>query len=167
VSVDRAVWERPRPTSEEEARTAFDDLGNRFLRSPRTPPTAKITDYVNALIAHYPELPADDEAEADEVPWGSGPLIENASGPIVYVDMKLNSVVQQGWRHCVETANSHGLVAFDPQSRTLANPDPTAPAVARAPTHRRRGGRVYRWVSLRSWRWAILRPLLPLFRRFL
>jgi hypothetical protein len=165
VSVDLAVWDGQRPANDEEARAAFDDLCDRFLDPPRTPPSAKIAAYVRALTARYPELAIGDDDEAEGVLWGSGPLIENASGPIVYIDLTLNSVFQQGWRYCVETASSHGLVAFDPQSAALANPDPTAAPVAQAPTTRR-GGAVYRWASLRSWRWPILRPLLALLRRF-
>jgi hypothetical protein len=74
---------------------------------------------------------------------------------------------EEGWRFCVETARAHGLVTFDPQASTLANPDPNVPPVASAPEDGRRGGAVYRWFSLRSWRWPFLRALLPLLRRFL
>jgi hypothetical protein len=168
VSVDLAVWEGPRPGSDEEAVATFADLSKRFLDPPPTTPSDKIAEYVSALLARYPDLDgADDDDDADQVPWGSGPLIRNASGPILYIDMKLNTAFEQGWRYCVETATSHGLVAFDPQSGSLANPDPTATPVAWAPPHERRGGPVYRWFSLRSWRWPFLRPLLPLLRRFL
>jgi hypothetical protein len=85
----------------------------------------------------------------------------------LFVEMKLNTAFEQGWRYCVETAKSYGLVAFDPQSRTLANPDQTVAPVAWTPGDDRRGGAAYRWFSLRSWRWPGLRPLLPLLRRFL
>jgi hypothetical protein len=168
VSVDLAVWEGRQPESDDEAAATFDDLCRRFLDPPPTPPSEKIAEYVNTLLARYPDLNgADGDEDADDVPWGSGPLIRNASGPILYIDMKLNPAFEQGWRYCVETATSRGLVAFDPQSGTLAHPDPTMAPVARVPTDERRGGPVYRWFSLRSWRWPFLRPLLPLLRRFL
>ena len=164
MSVDLAVWEGPRPATDTEASATFVDLCRRYLDEPRTPPSKRIADYVSAVLARYPDLT--DEGD-DDVPWGSGPLLGNASGPILYIDMKLNDVVEEGWRFCVETAGAHGLVAFDPQSAALANPDPTARPVASVPEDARRGGAVYRWFSLRSWRWPFLRPLLPLLRRFL
>jgi hypothetical protein len=168
VSVDLAVWEGPHPASDDEARATFDDLSKRFLDSPPTAPSGRIAEYVKLVLARYPDLNgADGDEDADDVPWGSGPLIRNASGPILYIDMKLNSAFQEGWRYCVETATSHGLVAFDPQSGALANPDPTVAPVASVPADERRGGPVYRWFSLRSWRWPFLRPLLPFLRRFL
>jgi hypothetical protein len=168
VSVDLAVWEGPQPASEDEAVATFDDLCRRFLDPPPTPPSKKIAEYVSALLARYPDLDsADGDEDADDVPWGSGPLIRNASGPILYIDMKLNPAFELGWRYCVETATSHGLVAFDPQSGTLANPDPTVAPDREGARHERRGGPVYQWFSLRSWRWPFLRPLLPFLRRFL
>jgi hypothetical protein len=163
MSVDLAIWEGPPPANDNEARITFADLANRFLGSRRAPPTAKIATYVSTLTARYPELVEDEEP--DDALWSSGPLIDNASGPIAYIGLKLDSLVHDGWRYCVETAHSQGLVAFDPQSDALANPDPTTAPAAHVPP-RRRDGAVYRWASLRSWRWPILRPLLALLRRF-
>jgi hypothetical protein len=165
VSVDLAVWEGERPSGDSEARVAFDDLGRRFLGRRRVAPTDRIAEYVRALLARYPDL-ADPGGDEVVVPWGSGPLLANASGPIFYVDLKLSAVFEEGWRYCVETAERHGLVAFDPQAGTLASPDATVPAGEWSPDPARRGGAAYRWVSLRSWRWPFLRPLLPLLRRF-
>jgi hypothetical protein len=163
VSVDLAIWEGPPPANDDEARIAFADLADRFLGPRRAPPTAKIATYLRTLTACYPEL-VDDDAANDAL-WASGPLIDNASGPIAYIGLKLDRFVNEGWRYCVETAHSQGLVAFDPQSDALANLDPTAAPAAPVPP-RRRGGAVYRWAALRSWRWPLLRPLLPLLRRF-
>jgi hypothetical protein len=166
LSVDLVVWEAPQPRTDEEAATTFRDLYGLFLdrRGRSEPPSQEIVDYVNALLVRYPDLAGPGEDE-HEVPWGSGPLIGNASGPILYIDMKLNNVFEEGWRFCVETARTRGLVAFDPQSGTVANPDPNAAPASDAPLGPR-GGALYRWVSLRSWRWPFLRPLLPLVRRF-
>jgi hypothetical protein len=44
-------------------------------------------------------------------------------------------------------------------SARMAAPAASVPRV-------RRGGAVYRSVSLQSWRWPVLRPLLPLLRWF-
>jgi hypothetical protein len=59
----------------------------------------------------------------------------------LYIDMKLNDIVEEGWRFCVETAGAHGLVAFDPQSAALANPDPNARPAASVPDDARQGWR--------------------------
>jgi hypothetical protein len=163
VSVDLAVWEGPRPASDTKAAGTFVDLCERYLDGPQTSPSQRIADYVSAVLARYPDLT--DEGD-DEVPWGSGPLLGNASGPFLYIDMKLNDVFEEAWRFCVETAGAHGLVAFDPQTSTLANPNPNAP-VESVPGDGPRVGPMYLWVARNSWRWPFLRPLLPLLRRFL
>jgi hypothetical protein len=170
VSLDLVVWEGPRPVSDDDAVSTFERLSETYLESASIPPTDPITEYVATLLARYPDLPNDDQEPGIDVPWGSGPLLSNASGPIVRIDLKLNSVLQEGWRYCVELAMSRDLVAFDPQSGGLADPDPTAtrePPLsngARRPTSI--GARLYRWSSLRSYRWPILRPLASLLRRF-
>jgi hypothetical protein len=85
------------PGSDDEAVATFDDLRKRFLDPPPTPPSKKIAEYVNVLLARYPDLKSEDgDEDADHVPWGSGPLIRNASGPILFVDMKLNTAFEQG-----------------------------------------------------------------------
>ena len=158
------MWAGPPPASDEEASATFDKLARRYLdaKAP-VAPTREIAAFVQVLLARYPDLA--DSDDGPQVPWGSGPLIGNASGPIVYLDMKLNTVFEEGWRYCVETVVARGLVAFDPQSGTVANPDPNAPSATDVQLSPR-GGRLYRWLSLRSWRWPFLRPLLPLVRRF-
>lgn len=163
MSVDLAVWEGPPPGDDTEAARTFVDLSQRFLQRTHVTPSARIADYVGALLARYPDLT--DEGD-DDVPWGSGPLIRNASGPILMLDLKLNDVFEEGWRFCVETAQAHGLVAFDPQASTLANADPNVPPSEWVPRGGQRGGALYLWFALRSWRWPFLRPLLPLLRRF-
>ena len=149
----------------------LDALSARYLApADAAPPTEAIAAYVAALLARYPDLPGPDEETEIEVPWGSGPLINNASGPIVCIDMKTNSVVKEGWRYCVEVASSSGLVAFDPQSGELADPDPISPSTPGMPDVRNkpqgRAARAYRWASLRSYRWPALRPLAVLLRRY-
>ena len=170
MSVDLAVWEGPRPVSDAEAVATFERLCERFLDGASVPPTDPIADYVQTLLARYPDLPAEDRDLGFEVPWGSGPLLGNASGPIVYIDMKLNGAFGEGWRYCVDLAASCGLVAFDPQAGGLADPDPTAAREPAMPDDARRGtgvgARLYRWSSLRSYRWRVLVPLATLLRRF-
>src|SRR5215213_8043917 len=119
MSIDLAVWEGPPPASDAAAVATFDDLRDRFLETRRTPPTEAIIDYVVTLLSRYPDLPDEDHETSVDVPWGSA-LLNNASGPIVYIDMKLNNAFHEGWRYCVELASGKGLIAFDPQSGAMA-----------------------------------------------
>jgi|SRR5215213_905809 len=169
MSIDLAVWEGPPPASDAAAVATFDDLRDRFLETRRTPPTEAITDYVVTLLSRYPDLPDEDHETSVDVPWGSA-LLNNASGPIVYIDMKLNNAFHEGWRYCVELASGKGLIAFDPQSGAMAESDPTATRAPSVPDGSHRGtgitARLYRWSSLRSYRWPILTPLASLLRRY-
>jgi hypothetical protein len=171
VSVDLAVWEGSRPVSDADAVSTFERLYQEFLdEGEAAPPTEAIREYVLTLLRRYPDLPGESEEPSPEVPWGSGPLLRNASGPIVHLDLKLNSVFEDAWRYCVELAASRDLVAFDPQSGALAEPDPTAtrgPAMTEIALRGTGiGARMYRWSSLRSYRWPVLAPVAALLRRF-
>ena len=170
MSVDLAVWEGPPPVSDAEAITTFERLCEQFPERASVPPTDAIAAYVQGLLARYPDLAGEDQEPSFEVPWGSGPLLGNASGPIVYIDMKLNGAFREGWRYCVDLATSLGLVAFDPQAGALADPNPTAVHEPAMPDDTRRasgiGARLYRWSSLRSYRWPVLVPLASFLRRF-
>jgi hypothetical protein len=170
VSVDLVVWEGPAPASDADAVATLEHLSERFLGTRRTPPNEAITDYVVTLLRRYPDLADEDHEPNVDVPWGSGPLLNNASGPIVYIDMKLNNAFHEGWRYCVELASARGLVAFDPQTGGVADPDPTATREPSGPDGSGRGtgigARLYRWSALRSYRWPILTPVASLLRRY-
>jgi hypothetical protein len=133
MSVDLAVWEGPQSASDDEACAVFDELCARYLGRSSVPPTERITEYVRLLLDRYPD-PTETAGEEDEVPWGSGPMTRNASGQIVYIDMKLNRAFAEAWRYCVETAAANGLVAFDPQSGRLADPEPNAAPAGSPPS---------------------------------
>ena len=74
MSVDLVVWEGSQPAGDSEAVAAFEELCARFLDAPRSPPANAIANYVSVLVGRYPDLARGD---AEGVPWGSGPLIEN------------------------------------------------------------------------------------------
>jgi hypothetical protein len=67
--------------------------------------------FVAALQAKYPDL-----TESDDTPWATGPLTGEIS------DNFINFAVSWSWYNedlisfVVETARSHGLHCFDPQS---------------------------------------------------
>lgn len=171
MSVDLAVWDGPSPASSEEATATFERLYERYVGSDdQEPPTDRIAGYVAALLARFPDITDIGDDEEDTTPWADGPMIGNASGPFIYFGMVTNDAVEAGWTHAVTTAHSMGLVAFDPQSGRLADPDPSAAPEPQARNLSMRGtgvgARMYRWSSLRSYRWPILVPLAALLRRF-
>jgi hypothetical protein len=98
-----------------------------FKNSTQTPPTERIAAYVQALLARYPDIPDEDDYDesAEDLPWSSGPLIRNASGPLFYFGLITNRTAEEAWAFAVETADAHGLVCFDPQKDGLATPEGT------------------------------------------
>ncbi|MFJ9447885.1 hypothetical protein ACIRRH_39565 [Kitasatospora sp. NPDC101235] len=117
MSYDLAVWEGERPDSDAAARVMFTDLYGEFMGGRGVEPTARIRQYVEALVARWPDLSPDDEDE-DASPWSDGPLIRNASGPLFYFGMVF-SKYQETAPYAVDVARSSGLVCFDPQGGRL------------------------------------------------
>ncbi|MER7807364.1 hypothetical protein [Streptomyces sp900116325] len=74
-------------------------------------PAPRIRAYVEALVARY----RDDDRS---VVWASPPVIEEASGPIVYLLMSY-SKAEEVSEFAAELAREHGLVCFDPQGECL------------------------------------------------
>lgn len=67
--------------------------------------------YVEALVERYP----------DDVPrsaWASPPVIDEASGPIVYLLMTYGSAEEVS-EYAAALAREHGLVCYDLQGETL------------------------------------------------
>src|SRR3954454_22014879 len=57
VSFDLAVWEGARPATDEAAATEFQRLYGRWIEPlPVSPPTPAIRAYVDALLAHWPDI---------------------------------------------------------------------------------------------------------------
>jgi hypothetical protein len=117
MSYDLAVWDGPRPADDAAALEVFEDLYGRFKESTSEPPTPRIRQYVEGLVARWPDLSADDEDE-DASPWSDGPLINNASGPLIYFGMVF-SKYQEVASFAAGLARASGLVCFDPQDRRL------------------------------------------------
>ena len=116
MSYDLAVWEGDRPANDAAAATEFQALYARFVESEESvEPTARVAAYVAALLNRYPDIDTD---AGDDSPWSSGPLLSEASGPLVYFPMV--------WSRCdevsawaVELAEQHGLNCYDPQLERL------------------------------------------------
>jgi hypothetical protein len=117
VSIDLAVWEGARPSSDREALQMYESLYGLYIDTDTpTQPSAAIAAYVDALLARYPDRTELD----DESPWSDWPLVESASGPLIYFGLVRNAALDDAWAFAVETARSMGLVSFDPQSVRLS-----------------------------------------------
>ncbi|MBA2811494.1 hypothetical protein E0500_030195 [Streptomyces sp. KM273126] len=113
MSYDLAVWDGERPLDADEAGSVFDELYERYLDSEdaTVSPSPRIEAYVEALVEHYP----DDDHES---PWASPPVIDEASGPIVYLLMSY-SRAEEVSEYAAALAREYGLICFDPQREAL------------------------------------------------
>lgn len=112
MSYDLAVWDGELPRGD-EAGAVFDELYERYLDSEDVIAelSPRIAAYVEALVARYPD-------DAAGSPWASPPVIDEASGPIVYLLMSY-SRAEEVSEYAAALAREHGLVCFDPQGETL------------------------------------------------
>ena len=128
------MWEGARPRDDTEARATLDQLRARWLGPHHVdellkrhrgeaariePPSPAIRAYLQELLARFPDI---GEPGGDLSPWSDGPLINNASGPIMYFGFALG-LAQLGAPFAANVAASHGLVCFDPQTETLWDDD--------------------------------------------
>ncbi|XIE81551.1 hypothetical protein AB6O49_34170 [Streptomyces sp. SBR177] len=114
MSYDLVVWDGDRPTDDRAAGATFDELFERYLESDdvAVPPEPRIMAYVEALVARYP-----DDGDHSVV-WASPPLVDEASGPIVYLLMSYANAEEVS-EYAAAVAREHGLVCFDPQGECL------------------------------------------------
>ncbi|ALV34160.1 hypothetical protein [Streptomyces sp. CdTB01] len=114
MSYDLAVWDGERPLDNHQAGSAYDELCARYLESDDVvvPPAPRIVAYVEALVGRYP-----DDTDGCVV-WASTPVLDEASGPIVYLLMSY-SKAEEVTACAASLAHEHGLVCFDPQGECL------------------------------------------------
>lgn len=114
VSYDLAVWDGERPPDAHRAGSTYDELYERYLESDDVvvPPAPSIAAYVDALVSRYP-----DDVDGSAV-WASTPVIDEASGPIVYLVMSYGKAEEVS-DYAATLAREHGLVCFDPQGECL------------------------------------------------
>ncbi|GIF51117.1 hypothetical protein DFJ67_0286 [Asanoa ferruginea] len=116
MTYDLAVWEGERPADDVAASEAFEALYKTYIDSDEThPPSARIHSYVSALLARYPDMDDDND---DVCPWSSAPLLDEATGPIVYFPMRW-SMADDVSAWAAQLAADHGLICFDPQQNAL------------------------------------------------
>ncbi|UQU62228.1 hypothetical protein COUCH_24695 [Couchioplanes caeruleus] len=116
MSYDLAVWEGARPANDAAAAAEFEALYARFVETEGSvEPTERVARYVAALLDRHPDIDTD---AGDDSPWSTAPLLNEASGPLVYFPMV--------WSRCdevsawaAEVAEQHGLNCYDPQLEQL------------------------------------------------
>ncbi|MFD7873644.1 hypothetical protein ACFV5G_05860 [Streptomyces sp. NPDC059766] len=113
MSYDLAVWDGDRPLDDDQAGSTYDELYKRYLESYDVvvPPVPSVVAYVEALLTRYP----DDDGS---VVWASPPVIEEASGPMVYLLMSYGKAAEVS-EYAAALAHEHGLVCFDPRGECL------------------------------------------------
>lgn len=121
MSYDLAVWVGQRPQGDAEALREFERLYEEWMARARSDvtidrsPEPAIQNYVEALLQRWPDIDSD---EGDESPWSNGPLIGDASGPLLYFGM-VYGMADEATRFAAEVAAERGLVCFDPQTKSL------------------------------------------------
>jgi hypothetical protein len=116
MSYDLAVWEGDRPVDDTAADQLFRELYDHYIDTDAEyPPTLRIAQYVAALLERWPDLTEDED---DISPWSTGPLIGEASGPLIYFPMRY-SMADDASAYAAQVASSMGLVCFDPQCQQL------------------------------------------------
>ncbi|NWF27984.1 hypothetical protein HW130_17210 [Streptomyces sp. PKU-EA00015] len=114
MSYDLAVWDGEPPLDDRRAGSVYDELYERYLESDDVvvPPTQRIVAYVEALVEQYPD------GIDGNVVWTSPPVIDEASGPIVYLLMSYSKAGEVS-EYAASLARDHGLVCYDPQDESL------------------------------------------------
>jgi hypothetical protein len=118
MTYDLAVFEGDPPADDRAGAAEFRRLYETFMNSDvATSPTDRIAAYAMALLVRYPDI--DTDAGVDS-PWSSGPLLGEASGPLMSFPMV--------WSRCEEVsawaaqlAADHGLNCYDPQQEPATN----------------------------------------------
>ncbi len=80
------------------------------------PPSERIAAYVAALSDRWCDITEDEE---DTSPWSTGPLIGEASGPLIYFPMRW-SMAEEAPAYAAAVAETMGLICFDVQQNRLS-----------------------------------------------
>ncbi|MGW3360290.1 hypothetical protein ACWDFL_33610 [Streptomyces bungoensis] len=75
----------------------------------------RIAAYVAVLLERWCDIT---EYEEDASPWSTGPLIGEASGPLIYFPMRW-SMAEEASAYAAAVAESMGLACFDVQQDRL------------------------------------------------
>lgn len=116
MSYDLAVWEGERPANDLAAAAEFQRLYDRYIDSGEpSAPTPRIAAYALALLDRYPDIST---PAGEDSPWSTSPLMNEASGPLMYFPMVGNRCDEvSAW--AAQLAAEHGLNCYDPQWNQL------------------------------------------------
>ena len=116
MSYDLAVWEGERPANDKIASRVFNHLYDRYLDGEtQEPPSERISAYVTALLERWCDITEDRDETS---PWTVGPLIDSASGPLIYFGVGW-SMADEASAYAADLADSMRLVCFDVQQNRL------------------------------------------------
>lgn len=116
MSYGLAVWEGERPADDKTAGRMFSELYDGYIDGEmEEPPSERIAAYVATLLERWCDITEDDE---DSSPWSTGPLIDEASGPLIYFAMRWR-MAEEASAYAAAVAESMGLVCFDVQQDRL------------------------------------------------
>lgn len=104
------IWEGERPESDAAAGDMCRDLMRRYFVGEGIEPTPAIRDFVTALTDIWPDDPKG--TDWDAVPWKFPPIIDDASGPVLFLNMRFGMGEQAAFV-IAEMAEQRGLVTFD------------------------------------------------------
>jgi hypothetical protein len=104
------IWEGPRPKNDAEAGEKCREMFRRYFVGKGFEPTPAIREFVKALTTRWPE---DDKSfGSDESPWKFPPLIDEATGPALFLNLRFG-IGERVAYEMAEMAAERGLVAFD------------------------------------------------------
>ena len=105
-----AVWEGVRPATDDAGIEQFNSLAHQHLVGEPTEPTPAIRGFIDALTTVWTDDPNDRRWKTS--PWKDAPLIEAASGPMVFLDLALRADIIIS-TVIASIAQDHGLVTLD------------------------------------------------------
>lgn len=115
MSYDLLVWEGPRPSDDAAAAESYQQLVTTLEQGELAPASPAIAEFVAELLRRWPDITTE---AGEDSPWADGPLIDNASGPMIYFSM-VWSMAEQASAFAAQLADRLQLVCFDPQLEQL------------------------------------------------
>ena len=113
MSYDLPVWEGEVPQNNEAALAQFVELMDDMESSEPSGPSSRIRAFVEALLAKWPDID-----DAEDSPLHTCPLMDEASGSLVYFPMGYGRAGEVS-TVAATLARDMGLVCFDPQIEAL------------------------------------------------
>jgi len=114
MSYDLAIWDGPRPASDHDAGERHGQLYEKYIENEyQTEVSERLKELIGHLTEQWPEEGVDDDS-----PWAAGPLINEASGPYMYLALAWKAADSVSG-FIAQVAGVLDLVCFDPQTGTL------------------------------------------------